>query len=212
MVERLGTMAADYQLVDMYLQQGDTLSATALINALPTTYGFESDNAEYLRYKALKQLQVRLISEGRNIYMLTAAEKTLLEDMVANSDGRTGMQARNILQFVYGNQYVDCPKLPDTITHKSAKATINDLISNLLAISANPNPAKSWTAFNYSLPETSEKAVIEVYTLKGKLIQTFNLSNIKGQVIWDTRSTIPGMYLFTLKTAGMSKSGKLIIK
>ncbi|RUM74000.1 MAG: hypothetical protein DSZ11_04715 [Sulfurovum sp.] len=44
------------------------------------------------------------------------------------------------------------------------------------------------------------------------MIHSISLSNTKGQVIWDTRKVIPGMYLFTLKTAGMSKSGKLIIK
>lgn len=50
-----------------------------------------------------------------------------------------------------------------------------------------------------------------VYKQGGYYNFYFN-TNIKDHVIWDTRSTIPGIYLFILKTAGMSKSGKLIIK
>ncbi len=32
-----------------------------------------------------------------------------------------------------------------------------------------------------------------------------------GQEIWDTRKVQPGVYLFTLKTSGIQKSGKLFI-
>lgn len=210
-IGKLGTMAADYQIIDVYLQQGDTSAAIAMVDALPTTYGFETDNAEYIRYKALKQLQVQLLAEGRNIYLLTASEKTMLEDMVANSNGRPGMQARNILQFVYGNEYNDCPNMPDPNTHKSGNASIYDLTSNLLVITASPNPAKRWTAFNYSLPETSKNSIIEIQNVKGELVHIINLTNHQGQVIWDIRNVLPGVYLFTLKSSGLIKSGKVII-
>ncbi len=210
-ISNLGTMATDYQIIDVYLQRGDTSKAIALIDALPTDYSFETDNAEYIRYKTLKQFQVQLLAEGRNIYMLTTTEKTMLENMVANSSGRSGMQARNILQFVYGNEYNDCPNMPDPNTHKSANSSIYDLTSIMLQINASPNPAKNWVAFNYSFPEISTNSIIEIHNVKGELVHAINLTNYHGQKIWDTRKVLPGVYLFTLKSSGMIKSGKLII-
>ncbi len=210
-LSNLSSMSADYQLVDVYLQQADTTAALTLIDALPSTYGFETDNAEYVRYKALKQLQVKLLAEGRNIYMLTAAEKTMLDNMVANSNGRSGMQARNILQFAYGNKYDDCPNIPDASTHKSVKASIHELTSNMLNINASPNPANNWVAFNYSFPEISTNSIIEIHNALGALVHVINLTNYQGQAIWDTRNVKPGVYVYTLKSLGTQKSGKLII-
>ncbi len=207
----LGSLAADYQIVDIYLQKGDTTTALALIDALPSTYGFETDNTEYIRYKTFKQFQVNLLAEGRNIYMLTPSEKTMLEDMVTNSNGRTGIQARNILQFIYGNEYNDCPNIPDPNTHKSAKVSIHDLTSNMLNINASPNPANSWVSFNYSFPEGSTNSIIEIHNALGGLVYVINLTNYQGEVIWDTRNVKPGVYLYTLKSLGTQKSGKLII-
>jgi hypothetical protein len=210
-LNNLDNMAADYQVIDICLQKGDTTTALTLIDALPANYGFETDNAEYVRYKALKQLQVNLIAGGRNMYMLTPSEKSTLEDVAANSSGRSGMQARNILQFVYGNEYHDCPNMPDTVTYKSSKASIHNLASNMLEINVSPNPAKNWAVFNYLVPETSRNPVIEICDLKGVLIRTLNISGYKGKKILDTRNMIPGVYMFTLKSSGMTKSGKLII-
>ncbi len=204
-------MAADYQIVDIYLQKGDTTTALALIDALPATYGFETDNTEYVRYKTFKQFQVNLLAEGLNIYMITPAEKTMLKDMVNNSNGRTGMQAHNILQFIYGNEYNDYPNMPDPNTHKSAKSSILDLTSNMLNINASPNPANNWVAFNYSFPEISTNSIIEIHNAWGILVHVINLTNYQGQVIWDTSNVKPGVYLYTLKSLGTQKSGKLII-
>lgn len=210
-LSNLNSMSADYQLIDVYLQHADTTAALTLIDALPSTYGFETDNAEYVRYKALKHLQIKLLGEGRNIYMLTAAEKTMLDNMVANSNGRSGMQARNILQFAYGNKYDDCPNIPDGSTHKSVKASIPELTSNMIDINASPNPANTWVTFNYSLPEISTNSIIEIHNVLGALVHVINLTNYQGQVIWDTRNVKPGVYLYTLKSLGTQKSGKLII-
>jgi hypothetical protein len=205
------SMAADYQLIDVYLQHSDTTLALTLINALPSTYDFETNNPEYIRYKTLKMLQVVLLAESRNIYMLTATEKTILEDIVANSSGRSGMQARNMLQFIYGNEYNDCPNIPDPNTYKSSKVSVYNLTSNMLEISVSPNPANNWATFNYSLPIYSETSVIEIHNISGTLVHVINLINNKGQVIWDTQEVQTGVYVFTLKSLGMQKSGKLLV-
>ncbi|PJB58262.1 MAG: hypothetical protein CO098_09575 [Bacteroidetes bacterium CG_4_9_14_3_um_filter_41_19] len=206
-----GTLVAGYQLVDVYLQEGNVNAAAALLAALPATYGFENTDIEYGYYVTLKELQFDLLTEGRNVYMLTNQEETVLEVITANSISTAGMQARNILQFVYGNDYYDCSNMPDPVTFKNGNASINSLMANMLEIESFPNPAKDWTTFTYKLPETENSAVIEISDVTGKTVQIIHLTTDQGQVVWDTRKSKPGIYLYTLKASGTQKTGKIVV-
>ncbi|OFY47569.1 MAG: hypothetical protein A2W85_12315 [Bacteroidetes bacterium GWF2_41_31] len=143
--------------------------------------------------------------------MLTNQEETVLEVITANSTSTAGMQARNILQFVYGLDYYDCSNMPDPVTYKSGNASINTLMANMLEIESFPNPAKDWTTFTYKLPETENSAVIEISDVTGKTVQVIHLTTNQGQVVWDTRNTQPGIYLYTLKASGTQKTGKIVV-
>lgn len=101
--------------------------------------------------------------------------------------------------------------MPDPNTHKNGNSLIYNLPSNILEITASPNPANSWVAFNYTFAGTSENAAIEIHNAMGELVHRINLTTNHGQEVWDTRSVIPGFYLFSLKSSGLIKSGKLII-
>lgn len=212
-LDNLQSLAMDYQIVDSYLQEGNNADALALTDMMPQLYGISGDDLlEYNRYKSLKQLQAQLTDEGRNIFLLTADEKSQLEDIVANSNARAGMQARNILEFVYGSEYCDCP-IPIEESLKSSSAPTVELINKAFEpeIKAKPNPAKNWTTFSYKLPEMAGKAILEVSGAKGQIVQSVQLSDRQGQIIWDTRNIDPGVYIYTLKADGASKTGKVVI-
>ena len=134
-----------------------------------------------------------------------------LSTFQCKSTSTAGMQARNILQFAYGHDYYDCSNMPDPVTYKSGGASINSLMANMLEIESYPNPAKDWTTFTYKLPETENSAVIEISDVTGKTVQIIHLTTVQGQVVWDTRNTQPGIYLFTLKASGTQKTGKIVV-
>jgi hypothetical protein len=80
-----------------------------------------------------------------------------------------------------------------------------------LDITVNPNPASQWASFSYSLPAGQNAAVIYITDVSGKNIINLPVSGRQGQKTWDTRDVDAGVYIYTLKAAGMSKSGKIII-
>jgi len=212
-LDNLQSIAMDYQIVDSYLQESNTTDALALIDMMPQLYNITGEDMdEYNRYKSLKQLQAQLKNEDRNIFLLTADEKSQLEDIVANSNGRAGMQARNILEFVYGNEYCDCPSMLEEGFKRSNISTM-ELVNKAFEpeIEARPNPAKNWTTFTYKLPATADEALLQVTCAKGQLIHSVQLAGVQGQTIWDTRSIEPGVYFYTLKCEGISKTGKIVI-
>ncbi len=74
-----------------------------------------------------------------------------------------------------------------------------------------PNPAADFAAFDYTLPNEETNAVLVISNSQGVIVETLNLNGNKGQKLWDTRSISSGSYIYTLKVAGFTKSGKLVI-
>ncbi len=202
----------DMQLVDAYMQSGETADALALAAMLPQLYNLTGDAlTEHGRYLELKQLQAGLHNQGRNIFQLTESEKTQLEGLVAESAGLAGMQARNILAFVYGYDYCDCPaELEEGEKTKPATAPpVHKLHEPHIA--ARPNPANTWVSFDYTIPEGSVNAALEIREAGGRLVHQAKLSDKQGQFIWDTRRIASGLYHYTLKTTMGAKSGRISI-
>jgi len=74
-----------------------------------------------------------------------------------------------------------------------------------------PNPANTWTAFEYHLPYNNGDVYILIYNTQGHMVHTLHLSGLEGQAVWDVRDVKPGVYHYVLKSAGGTKSGNLII-
>jgi hypothetical protein len=124
--------------------------------------------------------------------------------------GRTTSQARGILSFVYGSEYVDCPEFPNAVP-KSGNAFGSPETEKELMVQAVPNPAKFYTSFKYNLPKNVGSCRIEVHNMAGYLVQVFSIQEQQGEVIWDTRGVKPGIYVYTLKTPNALKTGKLVV-
>jgi len=80
-----------------------------------------------------------------------------------------------------------------------------------LEITATPNPARVYVAFNYQLPESKPEGIISISDMAGKEIQRFAVSGKQGQQVWDIRTIKLGVYLYTLTSGGLQKTGKVVI-
>jgi len=124
----------------------------------------------------------------------------------------TGL-AQGILNFAHGFDYCECPPVNDTSVWKSTHSNNLQVSGNSnLFIEASPNPAKTWVAFDYKLPVYVNKAILQVYDVKGNTITAFTFTDKQGQKVWDIRKIDKGVYLYTLKAGNLSKSGKLIVE
>jgi hypothetical protein len=74
-----------------------------------------------------------------------------------------------------------------------------------------PNPAKEWAAFSFTLPDNESEGIIQISVIEGKLVESLPISGKQGQIIWDTRIIKPGAYFYTLNVSGFNRTGKMII-
>lgn len=79
-------------------------------------------------------------------------------------------------------------------------------------VSVYPNPAKEWTAFNYTLPDNSTKGVIKIVDITGAVIEVIEVSGSEGQHVWDTRNIKSGVYMYSFIVNGIVNTDKVIIQ
>ena len=78
-------------------------------------------------------------------------------------------------------------------------------------VQASPNPARDWAAFSYTLASEIDNASIRITDLKGKTVTVLPVRTSRGELIWDTREVIPGIYCYTLTNGNYSTSGKITV-
>ena len=93
------------------------------------------------------------------------------------------------------------------------KQLSNTNIQTLLSpsVEVRPNPANNWVSFAYTLEGEQAQAVLELRDAAGKTVHQVQLSQPKGEYVWDTRELQPGTYYYSLKTANTNKTGKVVI-
>ncbi|MDP2423260.1 MAG: T9SS type A sorting domain-containing protein [Bacteroidales bacterium] len=211
-LNNLGGMDADRQIIGTYIEQGNWASAMTLANMLPQLYGLHDELLDdHNDYLYLLNLQQTLNAQGRWMNELSDTELSQL-NLMAAKNGSAGTQARSITEAYYGKNYFTCPCTDGTAAFKNRRAGMNTLSDALgLSITAKPNPAREWVAFDYTLPVNESSAVLVVTDMTGKTVETFAVTGNQGQKVWDIRGLKPGMYFYTLHAGGTTKSGKIMI-
>jgi len=211
----LGGLEAEKQLIASYVHQGDYSTALALAETLPVAYKLQDEQLlDHNQYMSLLQLQQNLKNSGRTMNQLTTAEQQQLTEIAESETASSSAMAKSVLELFYGAGFERCLPIDDEASYKSsAAADLNRLAGHYgMSISAKPNPAGDWAAFDYTLPEGTETALLEITDASGKTIATYTLQGSMGQQLADTRQWPAGQYVYTLKAAGFTQSGKLVVK
>jgi hypothetical protein len=211
----LGGITSDKQIIATYISEDNFAEALALANMLPQLYQLEGNElTEHNYYMDMLSLHQTLYQEGRNTFQLDSTEKANIIFIANNSKGVAGAQAKSILEGVYEEYFDDCPDADGSAGCKSS-STINPNVLGRaygLNISVKPNPAKQWAAFDYTLPGDETEATITITNATGAVIEILEVNGKQGQKLWDTRKVKPGVYIYTIKLAGFSQSGKIVIR
>jgi len=213
-LDNLGGLEADKQIIASYLSENDTASVIILLNLLPSLYGLEGENLEdYNDFKALVEMQISWMAENKMVDELDSLDIAVLETFAVDGETSAGNIARNILTYGYNYHFYNNMHINDSSFYKSSNASYFDSLNEVLdlTISAKPNPADTWVAFNYELTDDMSDGIIKITDITGKVIQQFPVSGKIGQQVWDTRNVKPGLYYYVLTVSGISKSGKVII-
>jgi len=207
-----GDLLSRYQIVDMYLQSGNSGAAQAMLTLIPALHQFSSkDTAEYQKFAELKTLQINLANNGRNLSMLNNTEKEQLIAIADFGHGIASTQAKGILEFWKGIPYCNCIRYNDELKHATVKPGTQPLLPVDAIISANPNPATTWIAFDYKLPDTYASLNLSIFDNSGRLIDNVLLTGNQGQRVLNTSSYASGTYVYKCDQIN-TISGKFIIK
>ena len=213
-LDNIGGIESDKQIISTFIAERDYTSAQNLLNMLPSLYELSGDELnEYYDYKVIQELLINLDQQNRTVFNLTANELANITDIAENGSGGSRSFALGILQFAYDYEYCNCPDLPENIQLKDSKVDKDMLAKAMgLEITANPVPAKEWTAIDYQLPYSVEKGIIEISDNFGKIMQRIDVTDQKGQFVLDTRNYQSGIYYYTIKSGEMQRTGKLIVQ
>jgi len=212
-LDNVGGLSSDRQIIATYIQDNNFTNAYTFANMIPQLYMLTGDElTEHNYFMDIIILHDTLSKQGRNIFQLDSTEINALVLIADNSHSLAGIQAKSILEAAYDHHYTNCPRLDSTAGYKNIRISMDALNQVYgLEISVKPNPAKQWAAFDYILPENKSKATITIRDVTGKTIEVLQVNGQQGQKLWDTRQIEHGVYIYTLKVAGLSKSGKIII-
>ena len=68
----------------------------------------------------------------------------------------------------------------------------------LTTVTVYPNPARDYATFAYSVPSKTEAILLVITDPTGKEITQLPLTNLSGELLWDTRTIATGLYYYTV--------------
>lgn len=213
-LDNLGGITSDRQIISSYVSEGNFNDAFTLANMLPSLYNLKgNDSIEHLYYIDILSMQQTLYQQGRNTFQLDSTEKASISYIANNSKGIAGAQAKSILEAVYNEYCAVCPDVEGSAGYKSATTINPDVMGKIygLDVQVKPNPANQWAEFYYTLPDKVTTGSITIRNTSGSIIEVIEVSGKQGQKLWDTRNIASGTYLYTINSAGYSKTGKVVV-
>ena len=87
-----------------------------------------------------------------------------------------------------------------------------DIANKAFSLSQNtPNPFSEKTTITYSIPTNTEKAVLAIFDMTGKLLQQYNLLQGKNQLVINGNTLQAGMYIYSLLANGQEVVSKRMV-
>ncbi|MCQ2320154.1 MAG: T9SS type A sorting domain-containing protein [Bacteroidales bacterium] len=80
-----------------------------------------------------------------------------------------------------------------------------------LQMKVHPNPATTWVAIDYTLPNGNAKAELSIFNAMGIKVKQVELDGNQGQKVLDLRGLAPGVYFYTLCCGGLRQTDKLVL-
>lgn len=208
------TVEGNYSRVAALSAKGQNAAAIQLLDSMLNNYKLpEYRMLECNAMKSFYQLLGSVESAARNMATLESGEINFLQNIATDpAAGLASQKARNVLCFHYNICYDNKGK-PKSNEVPVPKATKEEILKKLNAVSVFPNPTDQYVTIEYSLLKSMEETTIAIYDATGRLLEQRPLgNNYKGQVLLDTRKYANGLIIFEIKQDGKKVSeGKFIV-
>ncbi|MCF8373790.1 MAG: T9SS type A sorting domain-containing protein, partial [Bacteroidales bacterium] len=205
-----------YSIADSYIAEAKFDSSVIVLDQI--LLDFDLDDAtidEYDNYYLYHDLLQSLNDSNRSIFDLDTTEIALLDQIANDKTGKSGIKSRNILCFAFGlcEEYPGNPS--DTSQNKSTHILMppQQIIDQAYTtLNVTPNPATIFAEFSWEILNLENGALLEIVDMDGKVVAIYVINEPQGKWAWDTRNTIPGVYIYSLRGSGsILKSGKITV-
>lgn len=110
-----------------------------------------------------------------------------------------GYLGTSIIAYVFFDSNNPIDTVCVNVKYTAGYVGINEnSLSKVVLSNAYPNPANTFTTFDYSLPKETISSNIIVYNLLGSIVKKVVIPNLKGKLVIRTNDLKDGIYLYTL--------------
>jgi hypothetical protein len=212
-LENLGGIEADKQIISSHMDEMNYAAASNLAQTLATKYNLQGEElVDINAFNECLNIWIAVKTSDREFNELTEEETATLENIITNDSlSSAGSFAQSMITAYDSRFDYKCPEFetPELKHHEIDYRKLAEDQGFLVAV--NPNPAKDWVSFDYTLPEDISSGIIEIRDLKGILIDKLIINGTKGQIIWNAAALPAGSYFYTAKAEKLTHSGKIVI-
>ena len=183
------------------------------MDTIPFLFDMSADQlTAYNDYVYFYKKKKNIFDNDKDLMQLDSTQIQELENFSEAGDDLAKVMAQNTLCFYYAICREDSYDLPSN-GNRMVNSLTEKTKPNINTVSVAPNPCKSYTSFNYSLPLLKDKAILTISEITGKIVKSIVLQNNEGQQIWETRELGKGIYFYSIKDDnGIIAKGKIAVQ
>lgn len=204
-IGNMGSLEGDLWLANERLGIDNSSSAISLLNAAIAKYQLTGDEqSDIYNYKSLVN-----ILNGKPWYSLDEATLQSVKGYLA-ANGYSEGWAKSIVTLHGGHFPAEYIKSGIGERSNDRQTTHRKAPEEWLKVQ--PNPAKDFVDFSFTLPKEAVDASIRIYGASGKLLMQQTGLPIMGSFTWETAANPSGVYFYHLQVDGaVLQSGKIIL-
>ena len=212
-LDNLGGFESDKAIIGTYIKESDFENALLLADLLPSMHNLQGDELEsYNDFVSLIELESILHDEQRTWYDLTQNELQIINEIAENNESSEGARAQSILESFYDKRFHNCQTLTGGSSYKKGELGQNwksEIYGFNVIVS--PNPAKDWVVIEYELPFGQETARLSITNSLGRTVEDVLISGQRGEKVIATEKFCSGVYVYTITSGEIVKSGKIVV-
>lgn len=205
-------ISADRTAIASYIQEGDFDNALKLAEQLPNRYQLESDCLlDHLEYMQLLVLHRTLHATHRTVAQLSDSERKMVESIAKEGSGFSKSMATAMLRGFSDEPTYSCPTLPSGTRGVEGFTGIDQLEVSDFSVSVIPNPASTMARVEYTLPEGSQQASLDLVNIFGEKVMSVVMKGQSGSKTVMLDSLPKGVYNYFVLSGNAMLCGKLVI-
>ncbi len=173
------------------------------------------ESRERQAYSDMLAILTDMKAENELLSQMAPGRVVQMEALSADSNGGAAYGARTLARIAGLTTISRCFRgqvSPPPVLRRAPRTGVWQRPATLNTIEASPNPSSDAVTFRYSLPVRNGSVLLTISDAAGRVVRSYELKDDKGKEVWDVRSVVPGIYLYSVRDAVRNISeGKVVV-